>query len=214
VALPKNRKVPVTTGTARNPAEIKRRIQATPDLWKDLDPIVKAGADPRALLDLLARAVTPQEKTLALKARAKQRQLASIAGQVRTVTRHAERLANDPSAYIGLYSPFSSGAAEEYKKREAARLASRWPFAAMRSYAEWAEKEQRAFGLWLRRNSQKEGNLGILFLLSQVHLWTGRLFEPKLARLLTDASHAAGENETFTPRQLTRMFERYAGALR
>jgi hypothetical protein len=209
MALRKTKPNPASTGPTENVAQIKRRILAARDSQVDLDRIVKAGADRGALLDLLARAVAPQEEIRAEKFRAKQRQLESIAGQVRTVTRHAERLANDPSYYLHLYSPWAGRNAEDYKKRKAALLASRWPFAAMRSYAEWAEKQARAFGWWLRRNSQKEGNLGIMFLLLQVHLWTGRLFGPELARLLTDASEAAGEKVSFSSSQLDKMFERH-----
>jgi hypothetical protein len=213
MVLRKTKPIPDGTEPTEKIAQIKRGIIATRGSQADLGRIVKAGAvrgaSLDALLDLLASAVAPQEEISADEVRAKQRQLESIAGQVRTVTRHAERLANDPSYYLHFYSPFAGRDAKDYKKREAALLASRWPFAAMRSYAEWAEIQARAFGWWLRRNSQKESNLGIMFLLLQVHLWTGRLFEPELARLLTDASEAAGEKVFFSSSRLTKMFNRH-----
>ncbi len=208
MALRKVGSVPVGT-TPADIAQIKRKILAMPGARRDLRVIVRAaGVDREVLLDLLAMAVTPQEKKLAVKIRAKQRQLESVAGQIRAVTDDAERLANDPTAYLQFYSPFADGAAEDYRKQRAARLASQWSFAGMRGFAEWAEKEARTLGWWLRRNSQKESKLGILFLLYQVHFWTDKLFEPELARLLVDASEAAGENETFSPSQLTKLFQR------
>lgn len=208
MALRKIKPIPARTAPTRDIDEIKRRILAMPGCPRDLNRIVKAGAHGRALLDLLARAVAPQEEGLAQQFRKRQRQLDSIAGQVRTVTRHAERVANEPSFYLHLHSVFAAKDAEDYKKGEAALLASRWPFAAMRCYAEWADQESRAFGRWLRRNSQKERNLGVLFLLQQVHLWTDRLFENILARLLTQASEVAGENVPFSSSKLTKMFNR------
>lgn len=213
MTLRKTKPIPAGTEPTENIAHIKRRIKATRSSKADLDAIVKSGAvrgaSLDALLDLLARAVAPQEKKVADEVRAHQRQLESIAGQVRTVTRHAERIANDPSYHLHLYSPFAGKAVEDYVKTEVALLASRWPFAEMRTYAEWAEKQARALGQWLRRNSQKERNLGIMFLLLQVHLWTGRLFEHKLARLLTEANEVAGGNMTFSSSQLTKMFKRH-----
>jgi hypothetical protein len=201
---------PIRPATAANGTivQIKNRVLATPGCKADLARIGKAGADGPALLDLLARAVAPQEEALADKVRKRQQQLKSIAGQVCTVTRHAERIANDPSFYPHLHSAFAANDADEHKKEEAALLASRWPFAAMRSYADWAERQSHFLGRWLRRNSQKERNLGVMFLLRQVHLWTDRLFADNLARLLTVASEAAGEKVPFSSSKLTKMFNR------
>jgi hypothetical protein len=177
---------------------------------QDLGVIDEAGANRKILLNLLARAVIkPKERSLADRIRLKQRQLRTVAKRVRTVTTDAERLAKDNYSYLQFYSPFASKDFERHKLEETARLASRWPFEAMRRYAGWAEKEANAFGLLLRRNAQKENNLGVLFLLFWVYSQTGKLFENQLARLLTDASEVAGQGHTFSPSKLRKMFQRH-----
>ncbi len=175
----------------------------------DVTVLVKAGANRETLLQLLAMAVIePEGKPLADGIRAKQKQLRSVALQVRTVIRHAERLATESDSYLEFYSPFDNQDFKRYKDIETRKLASRWPFQAMRDYADWAEKEAHSFGRLLRRNSQKERNLGILWLLSWVHLRTTKLFTPELARLLSDASVAVGKPRELTASGLQKMFER------
>lgn len=191
-------------------AEIKREILAKRDVEKDLKPIIDAGASRDALLDLLVRAVvsTP-DMSVADRIRKKQQELRSVAAQVRTVVSHAERVANEQSSYLEFLSPFHTADFERYRDEEIKRRAARWPFQEMHRFADWAENEARKFGELLRRNGPAEGRLGIFFLLSQVYLQTGKLFENQLARLLTDASAAIGETKTFSASNLTKTFKRH-----
>ena len=198
------------TGIVRTLGEIKRKILEKPGVEVDLNPIVKAGADRDGLLDLLARAVMGEAGlSEADRIRKKQQELRSIAAQVRTVTGHAERVADDPSSYLEFRSPFKDAHFERYTDEETQRRADRWPFQGMRDYADWAEREARNFGELLRRNAQKEGDLCIFSLLSWVYSQTGQLFADHLAPLLTDASEAAGQATNFTPGQISKMFKRH-----
>lgn len=65
MTLRKSKPIPAGTEPTENIAHIKRRIKATRSSKADLDAIVKSGAvrgaSLDALLDLLARAVAPQE---------------------------------------------------------------------------------------------------------------------------------------------------------
>jgi hypothetical protein len=190
--------------------EIKRKLQATPGIDADLKPIVKAGLDRDSLLDLLVQAVMPTPAlSVTDRIRKKQQELRSVAMQVTTVARHAERMANDPSSYIEFFSPFRTAEFKRHRDEGTKRRAARWPFKEMRDYANWAENEARNFGELLRRNAPAEHRVGIFFVLSQVYLKTGEIHAVRLARLLTDASHATGKNEMFSAGRLTKMFERH-----
>lgn len=192
-------------------SRVKGKILATPGSRVDLDSIVKAGANRDVLLDLLARSVIELPKEpVAEQMRSKQAELKSIAKKLRTLAGQGERLAKDNSTYLDLWSRFASGDFERYKTEETKRRVSLGPFQAMRDYADWAEQQVVLFGLCLRRNAPKEDRLHVLWLLSWVHSQTaGKLFENELARLLTDASEAAGKVENFTASQLRRDFERH-----
>jgi hypothetical protein len=189
--------------------EIKRKLEEIPCIDTDLKPFSKAGVDRDSLLDLLVRAVMPTPGLSAERIRKKQEELRSVAMQVTTVARHAERVANDPSSYIEFLSPFHTVGFERYKVEETKRRSARWPFQEMRNYATWADKEACNLGELLRRNAQKEHHLSVLFLLSQVYFKTGKILAVRLARLLTEASHAAGKDETFSASRITKMFERH-----
>jgi hypothetical protein len=198
------------TGIVRTVDEIKRNLLATEGIERDLTPIVNKGADRDALLNLLAKAVMgkvgPSDSN---RIRKKQLELRSIARQVRTVIEHAERVANNRLNYLEFFSPFTNSNLELYWEKETRRRVGRWPFQGMREFADWAEEEARKFGLLLRHNAQKEADLSIFWLLSWVHSRTGHLFEAQLARLLTDASEAAGQATDFTPAQISKMFRRH-----
>lgn len=190
--------------------EIKRKLQASPGIDADLKPIVKAGLDRDFLLDLLVQAVMPTPAlSVSDRIRKKQTELRSVAAQLRAVTHHVERLANDPSSYIEFLSPFRTAEFERYKAEETKRRATRWPFQEMRDCANWAANQARDFGELLTHNARKEHRLGIFFVLSQVYLKTGEIHAVQLARLLTDASHAAGKPETFSASNLNKMFKRH-----
>jgi ribosomal protein L17 len=200
----------VGTKTVKDIAGIIRRIEEMPGCAGYLRVIAKAGAKRDALLDLLVRAVIePEGRSLTNRIRAKQRELRSVAMQIITVARYAERLANDSFSYPQFCSPFNTREFQRHKEQETARLASRWPFQAMLDYANWAQNEARTFGHLLRRNSQKERRLGILFLLFWVNLHTKKLFEHELSQLLIYASEAAGKPRNFTAANLRKMFERH-----
>jgi hypothetical protein len=190
--------------------EIKRKIRTAPGAWRDLQRITKSGVERDALLSMLTMAVMPiPGKSDASRMRKAQRQLRSLAKQLRTVASHAERLGLDPYTHLELLSPFADLAFERFKEQEPRRRAPVGLFRAMRGYADWTEEQARKFGRCLRKNSQKEGDLGVMFLLFQVHSQTGELFAAALARLLTEASQAVGRPREFTADQLTKMFERH-----
>jgi hypothetical protein len=196
---------------AEQVAGVKGKILATPGSQVDLDTIVKAGANRGVLLDLLARCVLELPKECAAEQmRSKQTDLKSITMKMRTLALEAERLADDSSTYLDLWSPFTNTNFEQYKKNETKRRVSLGPFQAMRDYADFTEKESASFGRCLRRNAQKERRLDVLWLLSWIHAQTaGNLFENELARLLTDASEAAGQAKNFSASQLRKDFERH-----
>jgi hypothetical protein len=190
--------------------DIKRRMVCAPGARRDLDRIVRAGADRTALIDLIARAViTSPDKSPMVRMRAKQRELRSLAMQLRTVARFAVRVASDPDSYLEFLLPARTRGFERYKAEELRQRNSLSPSEAMLRYASWADKQVRSFGKCLRKNSQMERNLGPMFLLLQVHMQTGELFAPELARLLTDASEAVRGKRTFTSGQLMKMFKRH-----
>ena len=196
---------------AEQVSRVKGKILATPGSRVDLDSIVKAGANRDVLLDLLTRCVVELPKEPAAEQmRSKQAELKSVARKLRTLARHGERLANDRFVYLDLWSPFASGDFERYKTQETKRRVSLGPFQAMRDYADWAEQQAASFGHCLRRNAQKEPRLDVLWLLSWVHSQTaGKLLENQLARLLTDASEAAGQPMKFSASQLRKGFQRH-----
>lgn len=200
------------TETVRDVTAIKRKLIRTEGFAHDVSMIFKTNEerDLNALLDLLVRAVIPiREKLEVEQIRKRQKQLRSIAEQIRTVIRHAQRLALDSLSYVQFYSPMGS---KEYKKQEAERLASRWPFQEMLTCADWAKREAGSFGKLLRRNSQKEQRLEVLFLLLWVYLRIGKPSQTAftaLARLLEDASKAAGVSKNFSSGQLRKDFERH-----
>jgi PAS domain-containing protein len=200
-------------------AKIKRGILASSNASYHLRCISSAGMDRDVLLDLLARAVVDDldassSKSQTERMRAKQRELRSIAGQMETMARHAERVALDPESYLEFWSPMSSKDFEDYKSRQSRLRASRWPFQSMREYANWARDMAQTFGKCLTRNARRERYLGIFFLLIQVHHRTGKRFEAHLAHLLTDAFQFAGVKRVFTKDQLRKMFVRHVFPVR
>ena len=190
---------------------VKGKLLATGSISRqDLNPIVDAGANRASLLDLIAAAVIIcPGKSVSDQMRSRSQELKSLSMQLRTVADHGERLAADGPTYLVFYSPFANQDFARYKNKKTKLRASAGPFQAMRDCADWAHKQAIYFGRCLRRNSQKEANLGLLWLLSCVHSQTGSLFENQLARLLTDAAEAAGAPRSFTADQLRKMFKRH-----
>jgi hypothetical protein len=196
-------------GYATELARIKRKLIAGSNAKRDLDRIVAAGANRAILVDLIAKAVIERpEDPVAERMRSKQTELKSIDLKLRTLAPQVERLAKDSSTYLEHWSPFANKGHERHKEEETKRRASLAPFQAMLDYAEWAKNQATSFGQCLRRNSQKESKLGVLWLLLWVHSQTGNLFENELARLLTDAAEAAGLAKDFSASQLRKMFDR------
>jgi hypothetical protein len=201
---------------AEQVARIKAKILAMPGSRVDLDSIASAGANRGVLLDLLVGCVVELPKESAVEQmRSKQTDLKSIAMKMRTLALEAERLDDDSSLYLDLWSPFANTNFEQYKKKETKRRGPLVLIQAMRDYADLAEKEAALFGRCLRRNAQKERRLDVLRLLSFVQTQTaGNLFENELARLLTDASEAAGQAKTYSPSQLRKDLQRHVNSPR
>src|SRR5690348_14202499 len=91
--------------------EIKRELRAAPGAWRDVQKIAGADVDQKALLAALAMAVmTEPTKSAASRIRKTQKDLRSLARQIRTVSHYAERVALDPCTYLDLWSPFANQA--------------------------------------------------------------------------------------------------------
>lgn len=190
--------------------EIRRKTCTTAGTRNDLQEILKAGAGKDALLSALAMAVMPPSgKSNCDHMRNQQKQLRSLAGQIRTVAQHAERLALDPRTYLDLWPRLMDQSSKHYRERELKRRAPLELFDQMRRFADSAEKRAWELGRCLRHNAQMERNLGVAFLLFLVYHQTGKTFEAQLARLLTDAAEAAGVPGRFSADRLRKLFRRH-----
>src|ERR1700687_5759968 len=91
-----------------SPEVVRRKILCMPGVWKDLDPIVKAGANRGALIELIVRAVIPRPKNSGMDSmRSKQRELKSLTMQLKTIAAFVDRVASDPHSYLEFWAPTS-----------------------------------------------------------------------------------------------------------
>src|SRR5438876_9798143 len=87
----------------RSQKAIQRRILAIPGARRDLDTLVRAGANEKKILDLLSLVVKTDSLSWRKPLRGKQKELESIANQLETVANHAERIALDYLSYGTLW---------------------------------------------------------------------------------------------------------------
>jgi hypothetical protein len=193
-------------------AALKQKILRMPGATSDIAKIEKAGEDRNALLQLLALAVMP-DPVLAQRdiMRGRQKALRSMAGRMRTLAKDAEAMAldpeNDPKFWAAIWSRDEQDLVTVLSAARDEPLLGL--FEGMHRHAKNAENRARAIGMYLRRNAPIERRLGAVLLVQHVHQRTGKLCENELARLLTDASEAAGHKKNFSAYQLRKIFQRY-----
>ena len=191
---------------------LKRKIPRILHADRDIATIVEAGEDRDALLQLLALAVMPAPLSAASDLmRGRQEALRSMARRMRTLADEAEAIAFDPVNDVKLWAAIWSRDPEGVvatlaKPKEGSLLRL---FEGMRHHARNAENRANAIGMYLRKNAPIERRLGVVLLLQHVHQRTGKVCENELARLLMDATEAAGHKKTFSADKLRKTFQRY-----
>jgi len=177
----------------------------------DLDVLEKAGADRQRLVRLLAVTASGGDDWKRLM-RSRQEALRSIAKRLETLTRDAEKLADDPLSTFNFWvflvgGGFAMGLPEPktWKDRDPG---AHFVITGMRSLAKCFEQEAARFGRYLRQYAQTDS--GLVLLLLAVYRWTRSTqhFE-ELARLLTDAFEAAGKPKCFSADGLEKTSKRH-----
>jgi hypothetical protein len=195
---------------------IKHGVLKDSGSQRDLNRLIRAGLDRETFLEILA--VTAAEdrissaiSVLASPMRRRQKQLKSLASQIRTVAAHAERLANSEESNLdpwALLMPRSLKPLRRYK--DPVEWCGPHLIRALRRCADRAEFQARAFGFYLRRLLPRDRRLHVKIVLDCVRRETGEPFREEVARLLTDAYRAAGAVRDFSAEQLRKVEKRYA----
>jgi hypothetical protein len=184
----------------RKHKEIQRRMVALPGSQRDLRTLVTAGASEARVLELLSFAVTEWgswRKPL----RRKKSELESLAIQLETVAKHAQRISLDPSSYGDSWlAALGIGKWEDVKA--ASERSPTWLFEAMRAYAKCWRDTAKEFGILLRTHPPEERRQMIDCLLLEVWRSTGKYHDKEVARLLSNAFEAVGSNKSFTIDQI------------
>jgi hypothetical protein len=190
--------------------EIQRRMLALPGSRRDLSTLVKAGANETKVLELLALAVT--EKGLWRKSmRRKIRELESIADQLETVARHAQRVSVDPLSN-GIFWLAALGMGKWEDVKPSATYSPAWLFKLMRAYARNCRDKARAFGKLLREYAPRQKRQMIDCLILETWLHTRNYHDKEIAFLLTNAYEAAGRKREVTEEQIKKHRQRYVMA--
>jgi hypothetical protein len=184
----------------RNDKEIQRRILALPGSEADLKTLVKAGASEREVLQQLSFAVM-ERGFWREPMRRKKKELESIANQLETVARHAERVSLDPAAYVSPWLAVLAIGEWEHVKT-AGDCSPAWIWGWMRWYAQNCRHRAKAFGTLLREHPPREKRQMIDCLLWVVWRSTGRYHDKEVARLLTNAFEAVGSKRYLTVDQI------------
>lgn len=191
----------------RKDKEVQRKILALPGSRRDLDTLVKAGANEKEVLELLSFTVTDRgfwRKAM----RRKKKELVSIANQLETVANYAQRVSLDPSSYGTLWLAVL-GLDKWENAKPAKELTPMYIFGLMRLYAKDCRDKAKAFGDLLRTQPRREKREMIDCLL--LHVWhtTRKYHDQELAHLLTDAFEAVGKKKQFTVDQIKKHRQRY-----
>jgi hypothetical protein len=188
-------------------AEIQKRILARPGSKASLKKLSKAGASEKKVLQLLCDAVSDRDfwrKGM----RRKKRELESIANQLETVAKHAQRISLDPAAYISLWlAMLSEGTWEEVKP--VSERSPSWIFDSMRSYAKNCRERAAAFGDLLRTHPPYQRRQIINCLIFEIWLTTGKFYDREVAFLLSDANEAVGRRSEFREEGIKRHRQRH-----
>lgn len=196
----------------RKHRELQDRILTIPGSQRVLSKLAKAGADRGQILSLLSSAVADKDvwrKTV----KRKKRELESIANQLETVAKHAQRVSLDPLCDGILWLKIlGTGKLENVKP--ATEYAPIWLFEFMRRYAKSRREVARILGSILRKYTPIQKRKVISCLLAEVCLHTGRHHDKEIAFLLTNASEAAGHKRVFTEDQVKKHRQRHLIQLR
>lgn len=187
--------------------ELHDRILAIPGSQRLLSKLTKAGADRGQVLSLLSSTVAGRD--IWRKAvRGKKRELESIANELETVTKHAQRLSLDPLC-DGILWLKILGTAKLENVKPATEYAPIWLFELMRRYAKSRREIAKIFGNILRTYAPIQKRKMISCLLAEVWLRTGKYHDKEIALLLTNAFEAAGDKRVFTEEQIKKHRQRY-----
>lgn len=187
--------------------ELQDRILAIPGSQRVLSKLTKESADRKHILSLLASAVTHKDywrKAM----RAKKRELESIADQLETVAKHAQRISLDPLCYGTLWLAVL-GIGKWDMVKPAQTFAPIWLFEFMRRYAKNCNERAKAFGKLLREYPPCQKRMMIDCLLLKAWLLTGKYHDKEIAFLLTNAFEAVGIKREFTEDQIKKHRQRY-----
>jgi hypothetical protein len=193
--------------------KIAKKIEK--DGRKDLDILMKAGVERKALLRVLACVVNEEDtKGWTDLMRARQAALRSIAGRMMILARDAEERAHDPFSMVQTYFFFwAYGSFLGMKWPKSLAEDPTFPFIVsnMRTLARrWRDQADR-FGRFLKRYGNKGTNPGIALFLCMVCIWL-RKSKPThwyaLANILTDSFEAAGVRRPFSADWLQKVWKR------
>ena len=192
----------------RSQKATQRRILAIPGARRDLDTLVRAGANEKKILDLLSLVVITDSLSWRKPLRGKQKELESIANQLETVANHAERIALDYLSYGTLWLAIL-GVGDWKDVSFPKKCAPRYIFRLMRLYAKNCRDKAKQFGTLLRTHPKQERHQKFDFLLAHVWQRTGNYYDKEIAQLLTDAHEAVGSKQQFTEGQIKKHRQRY-----
>jgi hypothetical protein len=187
--------------------ELERRLFALPGSQRNLKTLVRAGASEAQILKLLALAVSEKffwQKPM----RRKKKELESLANQLDTVAKHAQRVSVDPFSNGILWLAILGIGLWDGVKRSA-KADPRWMFRLMRAYAKNCRDKAKAFGKLLREYPPRQKRQMIDCLILEVWLHTRKYHDKEIAFLLTNAHEAAGRKREVTEDQIKKHRQRY-----
>ena len=186
---------------------LQARIIAIPGTQHVLTKLTNEGANGAKVLSLLANTVI--DRDFWCKAvRGKKRELESVANQLETVAKHAQRISLDPFCYGTLWLAIL-GISDWEAVRPAKERAPSWIFDLMRLYAKNCRERAKAFGSLLREHPPRQKREMVDCLLLEVWRRTGKYHDQEIAFLLTNASEAAGHKRVFTVDQIKKHRQKY-----
>ncbi len=191
----------------REHRKLQERILTIPGSQRVLSKLTNESANREKVLSLLADAVNVVgfwRKPV----RGKKRELESIANQLETVAKHAQRISLDPLCY-GTFWLAVLGIAKWEVVKPPKERAPTWIFGLMRLYAKNCRDRAKEFGKLLRQHPPRQKRMMIDCLLLEVWLLTGKYHDKEIAFLLTNASEAAGHKRVFTEDQIKKQRQKY-----
>jgi hypothetical protein len=191
----------------REHRDLQNRILVLPGSQRVLSKLTKEGANREKVLSLLASAVEDVDFWRKL-VRGKKRELESIANQLETVAKHAQRISLDPLCYCTLWAALL-GIGEWDMVKPSKERAPIWIFSLMRMYANNCRDRAKAFGNLLKQHAPRQKRTAIDCLLLEVWRLTGKYHDKELAFLLSNASEAAGHKRVFSEDQIKKQRQKY-----